>query len=110
MAGYFECKTATNGQFMFNLKAGNHGVILTSELYTTKEACVAGIEFVKKNAPVDGNFARKVAKDDSHYFVQVAANHQTIGKSEMYSTTAAMGKGIDSGKTNAPGAAIKDLG
>ena len=110
MAGYFECKTATNGQFMFNLKAGNHEVILTSELYTTKAACVAGIESVKKNAQVDGNFGRKVAKDDSHYFVLVAANHQTIGKSEMYSSTAAMEKGIASVKTNGPGASVKDLG
>lgn len=109
MAGYFECKTASNGQFMFNLKAGNHEVILTSELYTTKAACIAGIESVQKNAPVDTNFTRKVAKDGSHFFVLVAANHQTIGKSEMYSSTGAMEKGIASVKTNAPGAAVKDL-
>ncbi len=83
MAGYFECKPAANGQFMFNLKAGNHEVILTSELYTTKAACSAGIESVRKNAIADANFIRKVAKDDSPYFVLVAANHQTIGKSEM---------------------------
>ncbi len=51
MAGYFECKTDTDGQFMFNLKAGSHEVILTSELYSTKEACVASFESVKKNAP-----------------------------------------------------------
>ena len=110
MAGNFECNTATDGQFMFNLKAGNHEVILSSELYTAKEACVAGIESVKKHAPVDGNFARKVAKDNSHYFVQVAANHQTIGKCAMYSSTAAMEKGITSVKTNAPGASVKDVG
>ena len=109
MAGYFDLKPAANGQFMFNLKAGNHEVILTSELHKTKAACIAGIESVKKNAPVDANFTRKVAKDASHYFVLVAANHQTIGKSEMYSATAAMEKGIASVKANAPGAAVKDL-
>ena len=31
MAGKFELKTAKDGQFMFNLKAGNGQVILTSE-------------------------------------------------------------------------------
>jgi uncharacterized protein YegP (UPF0339 family) len=109
MAGYFECKTASNGQFMFNLKAGNHEVVLTSEMYTTKTACTAGIESVQKNASVDANFIRKLAKDGSHYFVLAAANHQTIGKSEMYSSAPAMEKGIASVKANAPGAAIKDL-
>ena len=63
MAGYFECKPASNGQFMLNLKAGNHEVILTSELYTTKAACTGGIESVRKNAQVDANFTRKVAKE-----------------------------------------------
>src|SRR5580765_2702752 len=109
MAGYFVCKPASNGNFMFNLKAGNHEVILTSELYTTKAACVGGIESVRKNAPVDANFMRKIAKDGSNYFVLVAANHQTIGKSEMYSSASAMEKGIASVKANATGAAVKDL-
>ena len=95
---------------MINLKAGNHAVILNSEPYTNKAACVAGIESVEKNAPVDGNFARKVAKNDSHCFVLVAANHQTVGKSEMYPSKAVMEKGIASVKTNAPDAAIKEPG
>ena len=109
MAGYFECKPASNGQYMFNLKAGNHEVILTSEPYTTKAACSGEIESVRKNAPVDMNFTRKVAKDGSDYFVLVAANHQTIGKSEMYSSARALKKGIAFAKTNAPNAAVKDL-
>ena len=109
MAGYFECKPASGGQFMFNLKAGNHEVILTSELYTTKAACSGGIESVRKNASVDTNFTRKIAKDGSHYFVLVAANHQIIGKSEMYSSAGAMEKGIASMKANAPSAIIKEL-
>jgi hypothetical protein len=109
MAGYFELKPAANGQFMFNLKAGNHEVILTSEQYTTKAACTGGIESVRKSAMVDANFARKLAKDGSNYFVLAAANHQTIGKSEMYSSASAMEKGIASVKANAPTGTVKDL-
>ena len=34
--GFYELKVAKDGQFMFNLKAANGQVILTSELYKTK--------------------------------------------------------------------------
>jgi uncharacterized protein len=57
MAGYFEMKTRPDGQFMFNLKAGAE-VILTSEAYTTRAACLNGIESVKKNASDTGTTAR----------------------------------------------------
>lgn len=64
---------------------------------------------VKANAPNDAHFHRKTAKDDSPYFVLVAKNGQTLGKSEMYSSTSAMENGIASVKTNAPAATTKDL-
>ena len=109
MAGYFELKAAAGSQFMFNLKAGNHEVILTSELYTSKQGAEGGISSVKTNASNDARFQRKTAKDKSPYFVLVAANGEAIGKSEMYSSTSAMENGIASIKANAPGAAVKDL-
>jgi uncharacterized protein YegP (UPF0339 family) len=109
MAGYFELKNSAGGQFMFNLKAGNHEVILSSERYTTKAAAENGIASVKTNSPNDLSYHRKTAKDDSPYFVLVAGNGQTIGKSEMYSSTSAMENGIKSVKTNAPAAETKDL-
>lgn len=40
-----------NSGIKFDLKASNGEVILTSEVYTTKAACLNGIESVKKNAP-----------------------------------------------------------
>ena len=109
MAGYFELKSAAGGQFMFNLKAGNHEVILTSERYTSKAAAENGIASVKTNAPNDEHFHRKVAKDSSPYFLLVASNGQTIGKSEMYSSASSMENGIKSVKQNAPEAKTKDL-
>jgi uncharacterized protein YegP (UPF0339 family) len=47
----YERKEAKNGHFMFNLKAGNHEVIGTSQTYTSSEACDNGIASVKTNAP-----------------------------------------------------------
>lgn len=109
MAGYFELSNAAGGQFKFNLKAANHQVILSSEIYKSKASADGGIDSVKKNAASDERFQRKTAKDGSPYFVLVAGNGETIGKSEMYSSTSAMENGIESVKANAPTAPTKDL-
>ena len=50
MAGKFELKQLKNGQFLFNLKAGNGQIILTSEQYKAKAGALNGIESVRKNA------------------------------------------------------------
>jgi uncharacterized protein YegP (UPF0339 family) len=94
---------------MFNLKAANNQVILTSETYSTKAGVLSGIASVKQNAPNDSRYERKKAKDDSAYFVLKAVNAEPIGKSEMYSSTSKMEAGIASVKTNAPTAPVKDL-
>lgn len=95
-------------QFMFNLRSGNHQVILTSERYTTKTAAQNGIDSVKKNAASDARFKRLTAKDGSHYFTLTAGNGETIGRSEMYKSTAARDKGIESVRTNGPAATVRD--
>jgi len=51
MAGKFELYRDTNGEFRFRLKAGNGQTIATGEGYTTKKACLNGIESIRKNAP-----------------------------------------------------------
>jgi uncharacterized protein YegP (UPF0339 family) len=93
---------------MFNLKAGNGEVILTSELYSEKSSATAGIESVKANAADDARYERKTSKNGQAYFVHKASNGQTIGKSEMYSSVSAMENGIQSVKKNGPGAGIDD--
>lgn len=109
MAAKYELKTSKNGQFVFNLKAANGQVILTSETYTTKDAALNGIESVRKNSQVDANFERKTATNDQPFFTLKAANGQTIGKSELYSGTSAMENGIASVKTNAPDASVEEV-
>lgn len=108
MAGYFELK-ASGTQYMFNLKSGNHEVILTSERYTSKQGAQGGIASVKTNSPHDSRYQRKVATNGSPFFVLVAANGETLGRSELYSSTSAMENGISSVKANAPTAPTKDL-
>lgn len=43
--------TSKSGKPYFNLKAGNHQVIGTSETYETEKAMRNGMESVRKNAP-----------------------------------------------------------
>lgn len=107
MAGYYQLKRSGE-QFMFNLKAGNHEIILTSERYTTKQAAEAGIASVKANSSADARYQRKTSTASQPYFVLTATNGQTIGKSEMYSSTSSMENGITSCKTNGPTGTTKD--
>lgn len=45
----FDKKVASNGKFYFNLKAGNHQVIGTSQMYATEQSRDKGIASVKNN-------------------------------------------------------------
>lgn len=48
--GKFTVKTEKTG-IKFDLKAGNGEVIATSEVYTSRSACLNGVEGVQKNTP-----------------------------------------------------------
>jgi uncharacterized protein YegP (UPF0339 family) len=109
MAGKFELKQAKNGQFMFNLKASNGQVILTSELYKQKSSAENGIESVRKNAVREGAFETKTNSKGEPYFILKATNGQEIGRSEYYSGKAAMDNGIASVKKNAQEAKVDDI-
>jgi uncharacterized protein len=109
MSGKFDLKKSSNDQFYFNLKAGNGQIILTSEMYKAKNSAISGIESVQKNASLDERYERKVSSKKEPYFVLKAGNGEPIGKSEMYSSDAAMENGVESVKTNAPEADINDL-
>lgn len=109
MAGKFVLKKSDNGQFYFNLKAGNGEIILTSESYTTKQGASNGLASIRVNALLDERYERKTATNGSPYFILKAANGEPLGRSEMYSSTAAMENGIASVKINAPTANVEDL-
>lgn len=108
MAAKFELKES-KGQYLFNLKALNGRIILTSERYTSKSGAMNGIDSVRKNAKIDAQFERLESKKGEPYFVLKAKNNEPIGHSEMYSSKSAMENGIASVKENAPTAEIDDL-
>jgi len=108
MSGKFEIKKAKNGEFYFHLKASNGQIILSSEMYNEKASAENGIASVKKNSPDDARYERKDTKNGQFMFNLKAANHQVIGTSESYTTTAARDNGIASVKENAPAAPVHD--
>ena len=106
--GKFEITTRKNGEYQFNLKAGNGQTILASEGYTAKAACLSGVESVRKNSASDERFERKTSANGKFYFNLKATNGQVIGTSEMYESEGSLENGIASVKSNAPDATVDD--
>lgn len=104
--GKFVVTVRKNGEFQFNLKATNGQVILTSEGYASKAACLNGIESVKKNSADEKKFEVKVAKNGKPFFNLKATNGQVIGASQMYASERTMKAGIASVMKNAPEAPV----
>lgn len=99
MAGYYHLKK--NGpQYSFNLHAGNHEVILTSETYNSKQGAQNGISSCQVNSQSDARYEKRTSVANQPYFVLKAANGEVIGKSQMYSSAAARDNGIASCKAN----------
>ncbi len=109
MAGWFELKKAKDGQSYFNLKAGNGEIILTSEMYTTKAAAENGIASVQTNSPDEARYSREESSNGKWYFTLKAANHQIIGQSQMYASTATRDNGIASVQANGPTTDVREI-
>lgn len=56
-----------------------------------------------------GKFEIKKSTNDKYYFNLKAGNGEVIATSEMYAAKSSCQNGIESVKTNAPGAAVEDL-
>lgn len=118
--GKFVVKETKTG-IKFDLKASNGEVIATSEVYSSKAACMNGVESVKKNAAVaeveDQTVENVATKKNPKFevytdkagetrFRLTASNGQTIAVSEGYKTKANALNGVESVKKNAPDAAV----
>lgn len=106
--GKFVVSKRKKEEFQFNLKASNGQIILSSEGYTTKAACMNGIESVKKNSQDETKFETLQAKNEKYYFNLKATNGQIIGSSQMYESAAGCQNGIQSVMNNAPEAEVEE--
>ena len=114
--GYFVFKKTKTG-VKFDLVAGNHEVIATSEVYKSDASCKKGIASVRRNAPVANlqdltvepvtparcpKFEIFLDKAGEYRFRLKATNGQIIAVGEGYKAKASCLNGIDSIKRNAP--------
>lgn len=113
--GKFVVKETATG-IKFDLKAGNGEVIATSEVYSTEDACLNGIESVKKNCVGDvedqtvenvvevrhPKFEVYTDKAGEYRFRLKARNGEVIAVSEGYKSKDGCLNGIESVKKNAP--------
>ena len=109
-----------NSGIKFDLKATNGQVIATSEVYESKDACLAGVESVRKNAATDKVEDQTVGaealtnpkfevyedKGGEFRFRLKARNGQIVAVSEGYTTHKACLDGVESVRKNAPEAEV----
>ena len=114
--GKFVVKQTKNG-FVFNLKAGKGEIIATSQTYSGEDACMNGIESVRKNAELakledqtvenfetvtNPKFEVYLDKRGEYRFRLKARNGEIIATGEGYKAKASCLNGIDSIRRNAP--------
>ncbi len=116
--GKFVIGKTKNGQYRFNLKAGNGEIIATSEAYTSLTACKNGVESVKKNALAEvedqtigetkknPKYELYLDKAGEYRFRLKASNGEPICHGEGYKAKASCKNGIDSIGRNAPDAEV----
>ena len=112
--GKFMVKKGENGYF-FNLVADNHEVIAASQLYSTREACLKGVNSVSDNASdakvedqtvknyeKQGNPKFEVFTDETgeFRFNLKAGNGKIIASSSGYKSKSGCMNGIRSVKDN----------
>lgn len=106
MPAHFNIDKSANGQFHFNLTAGNGEKILSSEMYNAKEAAQNGIASVQANCGDDARYEKRDSSAGQPYFNLRATNHQVIGSSQMYASTSSRDSGIAAVKA---GGSTKDI-
>ena len=89
------------------LKAANAETILARRALSGQGSAEAGITSLQTNCGSDERYEKKAA-NGKHYFNLKAANHQVIGTSQMYSSSAARDDGIASVKSNGTTNTVKD--
>ncbi len=105
----FEITTSADGDFMFEIKASNGEIIMTSQGYAAKSACQNGIKSAKTHSINKNLFRQEIAPNGNFYFSLTSLNRQIIGTSQMYDSRLGRDNGIDSVFQNAQHADVKDL-
>lgn len=106
--GKFIIEKDRRPEYRWRLEADNFKNILhASEGYTSKQNCIKSIESVRVNSQIDSRY-HDGGSVGQYYFSLHAANGETLGMSEMYTTSYARDEGKRDVKREAPTAPIDD--
>ena len=119
--GTFKIKETATG-YVFHLAAGNGETIGSSEVYSSKSACLKGVESVRANAPIakvedqtsnesvtNPKFEIYLDKAGQFRFRLKATNGENILASEGYVAKDSCKNGIESVRKNAPDAKVVEV-
>lgn len=95
------------GLYRFNLVANNGEVILQSESYTTRSACLNAISSIKHNSLYDESY-EKNSNMKGVFFYFKARNGEILGRSNTYTTIGNRDNAINIVKQIAQSAIIQD--
>lgn len=94
-AGKFNLWQSTDGQWRFNLKSGNGATLLTSEGYTSRTGAINGILSMQANGVDPAMY--EVRQTSTGWILHLlAANHESIGFSQVYKTKSSATRAITS--------------
>ena len=105
----FQVKTNENDEYYFILLSDQEDLILRSESYSSKSACLNGIESVQSNADDEDRYERMVAEDGQFYFNLKAKNGEIIGNSHFFDTENLRDHAIENLKVFAIAGEIKNI-
>lgn len=108
IGGYYTLFRGKDSNYYFNLKAGNHKIILRgTERYKSQSDALTGIRSVQANCSIDERFEIVTAKNGEPFFRLKAGNYEIIGFGETYDSKAGLENGLDSVKLNGKSKIIK---
>jgi uncharacterized protein YegP (UPF0339 family) len=109
MAKFEIYQSGKTKDYRFRMKASNGQIILSSEGYKSKSACMNGIESVKKNAKDPKKYTKATTSKGAFRFALTAANKEVIGTSQNYKSSSGRNNGVKSVMKNATKAVVSEL-
>ena len=83
MNGWFDVSKSKADDFYFVLKSGNGEIVLTSEMYKSRDSAETGIASVQTNSADDFRYERATASDGKFHFNGLSINNDYEVKAEF---------------------------
>lgn len=96
-----------NGEFRFSLVNHKNLVILTSKAFSTRTACLNGIELLKNSVSNNENIEKLIGGKGKPYFNVKTATIPSLAKSGLYDNEAKTSEGIREMQKELPNASLE---